>query len=344
MKIWFEISNSPHVNMWYDIIKDLEYSGHAVVITSRPLANTIQILDQKGLKHTVIGDHYGKSFIKKIFGFPVRILQLWNHLRHKQINLAISQSSFHSPLVAFLLGIPSIYTNDNEHAFGNIPAFLFASKILIPENMKQNKVLHFLRKKTQIYPGIKEGIYLWRLSEDILKKRLQGNHDNFRVFIRPEPSTAQYYDGKENFMDELLNELTDREAVTVLARNQSQFDHYNSAKFPKLHVPSIPISFVDIASSCSYFIGAGGSMTREMAMVGVPTVSVYQDKLLEVDKALIESGQLVHEPELTFEKLITIVKEFNSTTDKTILMQKGKAAYELFMQTIGKYNIQNQSV
>ncbi len=77
-------------------------------------------------------------------------------------------------------------------------------------------------------------------------------------------------------------------------------------------------------------------------MVGVPTVSVYQDKLLEVDKALVDSGLMIHEPALTMDKLNTIVKTFNSATDKTALMQKGKSAYEQFMQTINQYNIQNQ--
>jgi hypothetical protein len=41
--------------------------------------------------------------------------------------------------VAKLLGIPSIYTNDNEHAMGNKPAFIFASSILIPENLAIEK-------------------------------------------------------------------------------------------------------------------------------------------------------------------------------------------------------------
>jgi uncharacterized protein len=344
MKIWFDISNSPHINMWYDIIKDLENAGHDVVITSRPLANTVQILDQRGLTHSVIGEHYGKNIFKKIFGFPIRVFQLWQYLRDKKIDLAVSQSSFHSPLAAFLLGVHSIYTNDNEHASGNIPAFLFATQILIPENMKKNSLLRFLEYKTHVYPGIKEGIYLWRLSDNILQKRNHGNQTHQRVFIRPEPATAQYYDGKENFLDDLLNELTDEVAVTVLTRNNRQFKHYSSGKFPKLEVPSIPISFEDIASSCSYFIGAGGSMTREMAMIGIPTVSVYQDKLLDVDKALVESGLMVHEPDLTIQKLSTIVKKFNSTTDKSILMEKGKMAYKIFMQTIGQFNIQNQTV
>ena len=54
-------------------------------------------------------------------------------LRKQNIDIAISQSSFHSPLTAWLLKIPSIYMNDNEHAVGNIPSFIFANQILLPE-------------------------------------------------------------------------------------------------------------------------------------------------------------------------------------------------------------------
>ena len=69
MRIWIDISNSPHVNMFYSLIKELESEGHQIIITSRPLANTIALLDQKGLQHTTIGEHYGKDFLKKVFGF-----------------------------------------------------------------------------------------------------------------------------------------------------------------------------------------------------------------------------------------------------------------------------------
>src|SRR5689334_3026043 len=112
MRIWFDLSNSPHINMFYDLIRDLESSGHEVVITCRPLANTVDLLNQKGLKYTIVGEHYGKKFSRKFFGYPIRVMQLRKFLRGKKIDLAVSQSSFHSPIVAKLLGVPSIYTND----------------------------------------------------------------------------------------------------------------------------------------------------------------------------------------------------------------------------------------
>ena len=54
-------------------------------------------------------------------------------LRNKRVDVAVSQSSFHSPVVARLMGIRSIYLNDNEHAVGNVPAFACADQIMVPE-------------------------------------------------------------------------------------------------------------------------------------------------------------------------------------------------------------------
>jgi len=189
MKIWFDISNSPHVNMFYQLIKELESDGHEVIITSRPLANTIALLDQKGLKHTTIGEHYGKNLWKKIFGYPIRVNQLRKFLKPQKIDLAISQSSFHSPVVAKLIGVPSIYTNDNEHAMGNKPAFICANKILIPENLAVEKVATagVSAKKVIQYPGVKEGIYFWSKGEEIQVKRKQNTTGEIKIYIRSEP-------------------------------------------------------------------------------------------------------------------------------------------------------------
>jgi predicted glycosyltransferase len=67
--------------MFYQLIKELEADGHEVIITSRPLANTIALLNQKGLIHTPIGEHYGKYIVKKRFGYPIRVSQLYRFLK-----------------------------------------------------------------------------------------------------------------------------------------------------------------------------------------------------------------------------------------------------------------------
>ena len=341
MKIWFDLSNSPHINMFHDLIRELESDGHEIIITSRPLANTVQLLDQRGLKHTIIGEHYGKNIYKKIFGYPIRVLQLRNFLAPLKPDLAISQSSFHSPIVAKLLGIPSIYTNDNEHAMGNKPAFIFASKILIPENLAIEKIakMGVNAKKITQYPGVKEGIYLWSKGERIQQKRKANTDNTIKIFIRPEPQTAQYYKGKENFLDEMLLTLQHKYKICVLTRDNQQYIHYKQDKFDKLNVPDKPIDFETIATECTIFIGAGGSMTRELAILGIPTISVYQDELLDVDGYLLEKKLMRHEPNLTEEKVDSFLNELNQQSPSLELMEEGKKAFQLFKTEIIKFKV-----
>ena len=80
MRIWFDISNSPHINMFAALIRDLQQQ-HDVLITCRPLANTVDLLDLHKLPYTVVGKHYGKKLSAKVLGYPVRVMELVRYLR-----------------------------------------------------------------------------------------------------------------------------------------------------------------------------------------------------------------------------------------------------------------------
>ena len=336
MRIWFDISNSPHVNMFYHLIEDLTESGHEVIITSRPLANTIDLLNQKELIHHTIGVHYGKSIFRKIWGYPIRVIQLYFFLRKKNIHISVSQSSFHSPLVAFLLGIPSIYTNDNEHAIANFPCFILATKILVPNSFKFNFLfnMNIFNYKIIRYPGIKEGIYLWVKQMYISNIRSNQFNQKPTIYFRPEPQTAQYYTGKTFFLDELIVSLQSRFRVIILTRDASQYNHYKQSIFKYSNVPAKPIEFDDIAANCNLFIGAGGSMTRELAILGIPTISVYQDSLLEVDRLLISHNLLIHAPFLSLNIIDDVLDNSKDQLHFNSLLKDGKLAYDMLKNVI----------
>ena len=75
-------------------------------------------------------------------------------------------------------------------------------------------------------------------------------------------------------------------------------------------------------------------MTREAAVLGMPTISVYQDKPLEVDKYLVDRGFMIHEMNPT----IGFIAEFLDSTRKgdarADLMKKGKEAYSMILDTL----------
>jgi predicted glycosyltransferase len=103
-------------------------------------------------------------------------------------------------------------------------------------------------------------------------------------------------------------------------------------------VPDKPLNFTEIANECSLFIGAGGSMTRVMAILGIPTVCVYQGELLDVDRFLIEKGLMQYDPKITDEKMIEYVNGLSNQVPDKELLVKGKQAYDFFKTEILKYD------
>ena len=328
MNIWLEISNSPHINMFSGMLGDLA-RAHELVVTARPLANTVQLLKLHGIKHTVVGKHYGAGRLAKAYGYPVRVGQLWNFLKDKKIDVAVSQSSFHSPVVARLLGVRSIYMNDNEHALGNIPAFLAASRILVPECLSAENLRrqYASPRKVLRYPGVKEGIYLHRL-DPVLRQSHKPRNGKLRrsIYVRPEPWTAQYYNGAVSFLDDLLLGLKNEASVTLLPRDREQAQHYGEPRFEGIRVVAGALDIAEIAPDCDLFIGAGGTMTREMAVLGIPTISVYQEKLLDVDRYLMARDAFLHRPRLTAAEALRYLEQSTRRSPNRELLQKGRLA------------------
>jgi uncharacterized protein len=337
MKIWFDLSNSPHINLFAAMIRELEGLGHQVVITCRPLANTVDLLDLHGFRYTIVGEHYGAKIWRKVFGYPIRIAQLRRHLAPMEIDVAVSQSSFHSPVVARLLGVPSIYMNDNEHALGNVPAFLAAKRILVPEFLSAAHLRRQMARRIKLtrYPGVKEGIYLWQLQERLDATAKAPRQDpRPSVYIRPEPWTAQYYRGQRNFLDALVLGLQDQVRLTLLPRGKEQGKHYRDQRFAAVRIVDTAMDIADIAPDCDVFVGAGGTMTREMAVLGIPTVSVYQDELLDVDRYLLEQGAFVHRPQLQAAELLELAWTAKRGAPNRALLDKGRQAYGLVRDAI----------
>ena len=326
MKIWFDLTNSPHIHFFRGLIDELKEEGHEVVVTSRDQANTVDLMKMYGINYELIGGFYGSKLSHKITGNLLRVRDLVRFVKRENVDVGISQSSFTSAIAGYFAKVPTIYTNDNEHALGNKVSFMMAKHIFIPEFIPVENVTNLFvgKKKVEQYPGVKEGVYLWR-QYSLQRPASEKN----KIYYRPEPYFAQYYRGKTNFFDDALVELKSKFEIVVLPRDKSQIEHFKTERFAGITVCEKPLEFDEIAKDCMIFIGAGGTMTREMAVIGTPTISVYQDKLLEVDKYLIDNGLMIHRPNLTANDVIEFAATHASREPDMRLLEKGKKAYQL---------------
>ena len=75
-------------------------------------------------------------------------------------------------------------------------------------------------------------------------------------------------------------------------------------------------------------------MTREAAVLGIPTISVYQGKLLDVDKYLIKTGFMIHQKKVTAEHVLSYLARSEKRQPNMILLQKGKDAYHMIRNLV----------
>lgn len=338
MKIWIDFINTPQVTFFIPFINDFKRNGHVVMLTCRNSGNTVSLLERTGFPFVIISEGAGRGMLQKLFFFSLRLIKLFSYVIKNKPDIAASQSSFYQPIVARLLGVPCLYTNDNEYARGNLFGFLFACEVFLPKSLMGMRFVKRwpLKKKVFFYPSVKEAIYL---SQNTLSGRNAAGKGT-KIYFRPEPWSAQYYKGPLNFFDNTLIRLSINFEVIVLSRDKKQFTHYSQDKFRSMKVLLSPLTLGEIADDCLLFIGAGGSMTREMAVLNIPVISIYQSELLSVDNSLIEMGLMNINPNLSYDEIISFMnRPRNHIHEKNALLE-GIESFEMIKKHI--YNLKHE--
>ena len=72
MRVWIDLTNSPHVLVMAPVIELLREDGHEVALTARDFAQTLALLERFELDHTAIGRHRGERLLAKAGGLVRR--------------------------------------------------------------------------------------------------------------------------------------------------------------------------------------------------------------------------------------------------------------------------------
>ena len=117
MRIWVDLTNSPHVLVMRPVIDVLRARGAEVRVTARDFAQTVQLCERFGMEHEVIGRHRGGRVAAKAVGLAQRsgALVRWAR-RNGPFDLALGHGSNDVTVAARLLRIPCSTMFDYEWA------------------------------------------------------------------------------------------------------------------------------------------------------------------------------------------------------------------------------------
>ena len=113
MRVWIDLTNSPHVLALRPVIELLRADGNDVEVTARDFAQTLQLCERFGIEHTAIGRHRGGRIPAKALGLVSRSAALWRWARRRpRFDLALGHASNDVMVAAWALRVPATTTFD----------------------------------------------------------------------------------------------------------------------------------------------------------------------------------------------------------------------------------------
>jgi uncharacterized protein len=291
VRIWVDLTNSPHVLVMRPVIAELRARGHEVEVTARDFAQTLGLLERFGIAHTAIGRHRGSGLVDKARGLAARSAALTRWARPREFDLALGHGSNDVTVAAAWLRIPSATTFDYEWATvqHNVNCRL-ARRVVVPEAIPPERLYRYgARGKIRGYPGLKEEYYLADFEPDpAVLSELALDRERPIVVVRTPPEVSLYHRFANDLFVHVLDRLRGTQAV-VLPRTDQQ-----RAELERAGGLIVPERAIDAQSLISYadVVSAGGTMNREAVALGTPVFTVFEGRLGAVDERLIAEGRL----------------------------------------------------
>jgi predicted glycosyltransferase len=171
-----------------------------------------------------------------------------------------------------------------------------ATRVLVPEAIPSERLERYGARPPKLvqYPGLKEEYYLAGFEPDqSVLDELGLDPAGVVALVRTAPSYALYLGGSENeLVPRVLRRLLDEDAqVVVLARTNEQRKAI-SVLDPRLVVPDRAVDGRSLAALADLVVSAGGTMTREAAVLGTPTWSIFEGRRGGVDERLAAEGRI----------------------------------------------------
>lgn len=298
LRVWIDLTNTPHVLIFRPIIKAFKEQGHEVFVTAREFAQTTQLLDRFGIEHTLIGRHRGREVYRKALGLLSRTSKLIGFAAGKKFNLAVSHGSNDCTLASYFLRIPHVTMFDYEFAKAMHHINLRVStKALIPDLIPSKPLYEYgaTDKKIDKYPGLKEEYYLADFKpDDLVIKEIGLDVNKVIVVMRTPPDVALYHRFHNPIFMDVLRRLAERDDVEVvlLPRIPEQREEIKKLGFKNVFIPERAVDAQSLIYYSDLVISAGGTMNREAVALKTPVYTLFSGKMGAIDMHLIAEGKM----------------------------------------------------
>jgi predicted glycosyltransferase len=270
MKLLIGIGHPAHVHFFKNFIHNFQKKGHEVRIIARDKEVTVDLLKKYHLEYELFSGHK-RSLMGKLLEIPHNDLIFLRAAKKFNPDLVIGINNYTSAHVGVYSRIPSIiFTDTEEAALGNLLTFPFATTICTPSCF-----LNDLGKKQVRYNGYHELAYL---------------HPNY---FTPDPGVLDQVGilkGENYFLLRFISWAASHDiglsgmrmdSVTTLIQSLEEHgrvfissERTLDPALEKYRLNASPEIIHSLMSFASLYMGEGGTMAAEAAILGTPAIHI----------------------------------------------------------------------
>ena len=276
MKIWIDILTPKQLLFSEPIVEKLG-KKHDLLCTSRDYEEVSKLAKIRDFNLIFVGKHGGGDKKTKLKASIDRMEKLSTKIRTFSPDIVISFCSPEAARIAFGLGIKHVAFCDSPHAEAVMRLTLpLIQKLLIPFTIPKKEFSKYgIDEKNIIqYKAIDAFVTIQRKIDQKAKLPFKNNNRK-NILIRAVEEEASYT-SKSSKIIPIIKKIEreyENDNIVVLGRYTKQIENLQKIIGKKVKIVKMTYDGKHLLKNTDIFIGSGGTMTAESALMGIPTIS-----------------------------------------------------------------------
>jgi uncharacterized protein len=262
MRVWYDACTGKHTRYGAAIGKRLRKAGHEFIFTTREHPDTLALAKILGEKPIVVGKYNPLTLTSRLEESAERIIQFARLFKDNRPDIAIAHQSVELCRTAFGLGIPIILTADTPHALAtNRLTIPFAHTVVVSEALPKSFTRAYCARNVVSFKGVDEVAWI----KDFKPSKIVGLRKPL-IVVRQIETRAAYAGGNQDSAKSLVDKLASLGNVHLIERYNEEGNAFG-----------VKIGFEDSVSlirNADLVVSYGGTIAREAALQGVPSIAI----------------------------------------------------------------------
>lgn len=278
MRIWYDACTGKHTRYGAALGERLREAGHEFIFTTREHPDTVPLAKLLGEKPLVIGRYDPSSLSSRLKESCQRVTEFADLFEENKPDVAIAHQSVELCRTAFGLGIPIILTADTPHAHAvNRLTIPFANTVVVSEALPKSFTKTYCAQNVVSFRGVDEVAWI----KGFEPKRIAGLKKPL-IVVRQIETKAAYAKDKQDNTKTLAQKLAELGNVHLISRYNQDGEAFGvKAGFE---------DSVSLVAQADIVVSYGGTIAREAALLGVPSIAISDMAKTNVNTYLAEKG------------------------------------------------------